>query len=123
MTKRTPLTLVGPGGAGLQPPRDLGEPGRVLWNSVQAEFDVSDVCGAEMLAQACIALTEAETLRAEIERDGPVLRDRRGMIKDHPALKHELANRAFVVRTLTKLGLNFEPLRASPGRPPNGDFA
>ena len=27
------------------------------------------------------------------------------------------AARAFVVRTLCRLGLNFEPLRAGPGRP------
>jgi P27 family predicted phage terminase small subunit len=123
MAKRTQLTLVEPGGSGLQPPRDLGKPGKALWDKVQAEYDVSDVAGTEILAQACAALSQAEDLRAEIKRDGPVLRDRRGMIKDHPALKHELAARAFVVRALTKLGLNFEPLRAAPGRPPNGDFA
>jgi hypothetical protein len=52
----------------------------------------------------------------KIDRDGEVIRTR-GTIKDHPALKHELACRAFVVRTLAKLGLNFEPVRASSGRP------
>jgi hypothetical protein len=82
---------------------------------IGCRFDVSDVCGVELLAQACTALPEAEALREEIKRDGPALRGRRGMIKDHPALKQELANRAFVVRTLTKLGLNFEPLQSAPG--------
>jgi hypothetical protein len=55
-----------------------------------------------MLAQACQALDRAETLRSEIERDGEVLR-LQGTVRDHPALKHELANRAFVVRTLVRL--------------------
>jgi hypothetical protein len=77
-----------------------------------AEYDIDDVAGAEMLAQCCTSLDRAEALRAEIEGDGSVIRSR-GQIKDHPALKHELAARAFVVRTLSRLGLNFEPLRAS----------
>jgi hypothetical protein len=112
-----PLQLVPPlAQAGLEPPRILGEPGRKLWDRVVAEYDVNDAAGIEMLAQACVALDRAEMLKGEIESDGPVIRSR-GQIKDHPALKHELAARAFVVRTLTRLGLNFEPLRASPGRP------
>jgi len=60
--------------------------------------------------------TARHRLRREIERDGEVLRVR-GTVKDHPALKHELANRAFVVRTLARLGLNFEPVKPSVGRP------
>ena len=62
---------------------------------------------------------ERETLRSEIERDGEVLR-LQGTVRDHPALKHELANRAFVVRTLVRLGLNFEPVKPSVGRPGYG---
>jgi hypothetical protein len=31
-----------------------------------------------------------------------------------------LANRAFIVRTLVRLGLNFEPVRPSVGRPSYG---
>jgi hypothetical protein len=118
MAKKPPLTLVEVDGTGVQPPRELGKAGRSLWDRVQSEYDVSDVCGIELLAEAAAALDQAESLRDEIKRDGPVLRDRRGNIKDHPALKHELANRAFVVRTLTKLGLNYEPLRSASGRPP-----
>jgi hypothetical protein len=43
----------------------------------------------------------------------------KGVVRDHPALKHEIANRSFVVRTLTRLGLNVEPVRG-PGRPGSG---
>ncbi len=67
-----------------------------------------------MLAQACAGADLAERLQAEIEQDGPVIR-LRGAIKAHPAVM--IAARSFVVRTLIKLGLNFEPTRASPGRP------
>ena len=56
-------------------------------------------------------------------RDGAIVRTATG-IKAHPAIREELSCRGFIVRTLQKLGLNYEPLRAAPGRPPNtGDFA
>jgi hypothetical protein len=70
-----------------------------------------------MLCQACQSLDRAEGLREDINRDGAVLVSR-GQIRDNPCLKHELAARAFVVRTLSRLGLSFEPLRSAPGRPP-----
>ena len=70
-----------------------------------------------MLAQACAGLDRAEALRAQIDADGDVIRVR-GNVREHPAIKLELAARAFVVRTLARLGLNFEPLRTSVGRPP-----
>jgi len=82
-----------------------------------SEYDIQDSGGLEMLLQACAALDRAESLREQIDQDGEVIR-LRSMVRDHPALKHELANRAFVVRTLAKLGLNFEAIRPSVGRPP-----
>jgi hypothetical protein len=60
----------------------------------------------------------AEELRAAIDRDGAVVQTRTGP-KDHPALKHELAARAFVCRTITRLGLDIEPLKRV-GRPGGG---
>ncbi|HEV8465623.1 MAG TPA: hypothetical protein VGQ63_11570 [Pseudolabrys sp.] len=80
------------------------------------EYDLQDSGGLEMLLQACAALDRAENLRLEIDRDGEVIRTR-GTVRDHPALKHELANRAFVVRALSRLGLNFETVKPV-GRPP-----
>jgi hypothetical protein len=80
------------------------------------EYEIQDSGGLEMLLQACAALDRAENLRLEIDRDGEVIRAR-GTVRDHPGLKHELANRAFVVRTLSRLGLNFESVKPV-GRPP-----
>jgi hypothetical protein len=108
-----------PAATASQPPRTLGDPGLSLWNRIMSEYRIEDCGGLEMLAQACQALDRAETLRSEIERDGEVLR-LQGTVRDHPALKHELANRAFVVRTLVRLGLNFEPVKPSVGRPGYG---
>ena len=82
------------------------------------EYEIDDSGGREMLAQACVALDRAEECAAEIERDGIIVRSKQGP-KDHPALRHELANRAFIVRTLSMLGLTVEAVRPI-GRPPSG---
>jgi hypothetical protein len=89
-------------------------------DAVHAEYNLADAAGIEVLAQACTSLDRAEALASEIAKDGAVIRAN-GLIKDHPGLKHELAARAFCVRSLHLLGLNFEPIR-TPGRPV-GDIA
>ena len=95
---------------------NLAEPGLNLWRTVMGEYDIADSGGREMLAQACKALDRAEACAEHIKRDGEVIRTKAGP-KDHPALKHELANRAFVVRTLARLGLDVEAIKPV-GRPP-----
>lgn len=115
-SEKPPLTLIGLDTTIGKPPRTLGRHGRSLWDRIQSEYDVSDSAGIEMLAQACAALDLAEQLHTEVERDGAVIRIG-GVIKAHPAIKDAIAARSFVVRTLVKLGLNFEPVRQSVGRP------
>jgi hypothetical protein len=97
------------------PPRPLGKHGMALWQSVMAEYEISDSGGVEILVSACSALDRAESLSEAIERDGAIVTVS-GALKDHPGLKHELANRAFVVRALQRLGLDVEPVRPI-GRP------
>jgi hypothetical protein len=99
------------------PPRALGKHGYALWCSIHAGYNVEDAGGLAMLALACECLDRAEMLREEIDRDGATIRLKNGALKDHPALKHELGNRSFVVRTLQRLGLDVEPIRPI-GRPP-----
>lgn len=102
------------------PPRPLGVHGLALWTAVQSEYAVEDAGGVELLAQACAALDRAEDCRAQIDRDGSVIRSKAGL-RDHPLLKHELANRAFVTRAIGRLGLDVEAVR-SIGRPAAGGF-
>jgi hypothetical protein len=112
---KPPLTVVSPASTGPAPPRKLGKPGRALWDHVQAEYAIADIGGVEMLMQVCAAQDRVETLAEQITRDGEVIYSR-GAPKAHPALREELSLRAFIVRTLQKLGLSFEPVRP-PGRP------
>jgi hypothetical protein len=121
MPKKTPaqpaLSIVSPETTAGAPPRDLGQHGRELWDAIMREYGIADRGGIELLAQACAALDRAEGLAAAIARDGEVIYSRTGVPKSHPAVKDELALRAFVVRTLERLGLNVESLRPV-GRPP-----
>jgi hypothetical protein len=117
MARKPTLTVVEPAPTGVQPPRKLGDHGRALWDRIMAAYDIDDEGGREMLAQACAALDRVEALREQIDRDGPIVKVR-GAVREHPALKAELAGRAFVVRTLHRLGLDVEPVRPSAGRPP-----
>lgn len=119
-SEKPSLTLVGSETIAVQPPFALGKAGRSLWDRIQSEFDVSDAAGAEMLGQICAAADLAERLQQEIEVDGPVVRSR-GAVRSHPAVKDLIAARSFVTRGLIKLGLNFEPVRSSGGRP-GGSF-
>jgi len=81
------------------------------------EYDIQDAGGLELLLLACEGTDRIWSLRQEITRDGAVIRSRNGGIKEHPALKAEVACMSFVTRTLQRLGLQFEPVRPSVGRP------
>jgi P27 family predicted phage terminase small subunit len=119
MVKTPPLSIVSGETVGVSPPRKLEAYGTALWNRVQAEYGIADTGGIELLAQACAALDRAESLAEAIARDGPVIYTRNGAPKSHPAVKDELALRAFITRTLERLGLNVESIRPGPGRPPS----
>ena len=112
---KPPLTLVGPTSTEISPPRELGRHGMALWRSVQHAYRIDDVGGIELLAQACAAADRVEALAERISADGEVVNTRAGP-KAHPALRDELAGRAFIVRTLERLGLNVETIKPM-GRP------
>jgi hypothetical protein len=100
-----------------EPPADLGAPGADLWRQITSEFEVSGAGSRALLHSACLAHDRAETLRAQIDRDGPIVRTRAGP-REHPGLRPEQSARSFVARTLRLLGvLDVEPTRP-PGRPP-----
>jgi hypothetical protein len=98
-------------------PGDLGSAGQSLWRRILAEFQIEDAAGREVLAQCCHAADLAVRLRQLVDKDGAVVGTKSGL-KENPAARLELAARAFICRTLGKLGVLSEPLRDGPGRPP-----
>jgi hypothetical protein len=100
-----------------QPPGKLGAVGMSLWVDIVGSYEFADRGSYETLFQACAAADRAASLRGLIDADGEMVRTKTG-VRDNPLIKHELAARAFVVRTLARLGLDLEPVRSGPGRPP-----
>jgi hypothetical protein len=94
----------------------LGEAGANLWASIMAESDITDTGGLALLTQVCAATDRISEYSEIIARDGPMIATKHGP-KEHPLLKLELASRAFIVRTLQRLGLNLEPIKPI-DRPP-----
>jgi phage terminase small subunit len=99
------------------PPAFLGPVGIDLWNDIVSAYEFGDRAALETLAQACAAADRAERCREQIDRDGELVKTARS-VRDHPLIKYEIQARAFLCRTLARLGLDLEPLRDRPGRPP-----
>ena len=121
MAKATTKLKVVRSATGNEPPRTLGDHGKNLWNRIVSEYDVSDAGGRELLLLACQSLDRAEALREQIDREGEVQKIK-GVLRDHPALKHELQNRSFIAKALARMGLNLEVPVRPVGRPPIGGY-
>ena len=83
---------------------------------VQREYQVDDAAGVEMLLQVCETLNRIAACEARIAKDGVMILGARGALAPHPLLATVQAARTFVVRTVDKLGLSYEPIR-NVGRP------
>jgi len=119
MAKKSRLTLVDETRPTvLAPPETLGKTGGTLWKTIMGEYDIRDSGGREMLRQICEAADHVDEFSKIIADDGAVVRTKYGP-KDHPLIKHELAARSFVVRSLHRLGLDVEPI-GRVGRPTSG---
>jgi hypothetical protein len=103
----------------LKPPRTLGEAGANLWSRIVEQYQVDDAGGRELLTLCCQSLDRAEALRAKIDEDGEIVRTKTG-VRDHPALKHEIQNRSFVAKCLSRLGVALEAPSRPVGRPLSG---
>jgi hypothetical protein len=103
----------------IDPPGKLSGPGMSLWRSVLESYEFSDAASYQVLYQSCACVDRAESCREIIDRDGELLYVGKS-VRSHPLLRDEVANRALACRLLARLGLDLEPLRSGPGRPPIG---
>jgi hypothetical protein len=100
------------------PPKPLGPSGMSLWGRVTGAYAITDEGGRELLWQACACEDRRAELSDVLAADGVVIRSRAGP-REHPAVKLELASRAFIAKSLERLGLNLETVRG-PGNPGTG---
>jgi hypothetical protein len=104
----------------LAPPTSLGKAGAELWLALHRDYIIEDSAGRQMLLRICETADTLASYEEQIERDGPTIRTASG-VREHPLLKHQLAARSFIVRSLHRLNLDVIPPRSEIGRP-NGDY-
>ena len=103
---------------GLQePPKALSLAARRLWRALVAEYRLDDVAAMAILTAGLEAFDRAAAAKELLDADGPVVTDRWGQRKVHPAASVERDSRAAWMSALKQLNLDVEPLRDGPGRP------
>jgi len=100
-----------------KPPRHLSPSARLLWRGLVEEYALDDVAALAILTAGLEAFDRAAAAKALLDADGPVVTDRWGQKKTHPAASVERDNRAAWMSALKQLNLDVEPLRDGPGRP------
>lgn len=103
----------------LAPPASLGEAGRKFWEDINRDYVIEESAGRQTVLRICQTVDTLASYDEQIERDGPTIRIAAGL-KEHPLLKHQLAARSFIVRSLHRLNLDVIPPRNEIGRPSGG---
>jgi P27 family predicted phage terminase small subunit len=88
------------------PPAHLGEPERLIWASVFADFKLETGASIAVLKTALEAHQCAREARERIKADGMVVAGRDGQIKAHPLLATERDARQAWLYGLRTLGLD-----------------
>lgn len=87
-----------------RPPAGLSPRSAALWRATHSDFDLS-AAEIELLTEALRALDRADQARQVVDRDGPVVPDRYGSPKAHPAVDIEARARAFYAAAVRQLGV------------------
>jgi hypothetical protein len=89
------------------PPSSLGRAGATQWRTIMSEYAITDSGGKAILLQICSATDNLHDCDIAISRDGSMIATRTGP-REHPLLKQRLALRAFITRSVQRLGLTLE---------------
>jgi hypothetical protein len=94
------------------------EPPRGSW-----QLDPVAINYVDNAEESDVGLPEEKLAQTGLISSLPKLPDGRsfcgGVPRSHPGIRDELACRSFVTKTIQRLGLNFEAVKPSVGRPPN----
>jgi hypothetical protein len=87
-----------------------------MWRGIMEQVIIDDYASLELLQSVC----EAGDIVAECERrvaeEGVTSATNTGLLREHPAVKTAIQYKAFISRSLARLGLLTEALKAV-GRP------
>ena len=98
-------------------PKGLSAPAKVWFRKLLDEYEIADQGGYLLLETAMRRFDRAEAARKLLDHDGPVIADRWGQMKPHPAAAIERDALTGMLAALKALNLDVEPLRDGPGRP------
>ncbi|MBA2351029.1 MAG: P27 family phage terminase small subunit [Pseudomonadota bacterium] len=97
-------------------PSQLRAEARVLWQSIVAEYQISDSGGLLILATALESFDRMRHAQVIIAEHGVVLVGDDGKLKANPACALERDSRAAMLAALKMMNLDLEPLKKL-GRP------
>ncbi|MFO8085475.1 MAG: P27 family phage terminase small subunit, partial [Desulfobacterales bacterium] len=82
----------------IRPPGHLSDESKKFFTDLCDEYGIDDRASCEILIKACEAKDRAESARSQIEKDGIMVEDRHGQLKNHPLITVERdARSAFVI--------------------------
>ncbi len=99
----------------MKSPDDLGPDGAKYWRRVVKHWQL-DQHQPEILRQACKCLDTIAAAERDIAKTGPIVTDRFGQSKPHPATLLVRDYRGLFSRLVRELGLNGAPVEGE--RPP-----
>jgi P27 family predicted phage terminase small subunit len=100
----------------MKPPKDLSLEGKRLWAQIREQYEITDSTGLHYLTTGCRHFDRMRAAQAILKRDGPVVTDRFGELRQHPAAVVERDASGAMIRAFKALNLDIG--KAAPvGRP------
>ncbi len=97
-------------------PKDLKKTGKIFYNKVLSEYELTDAHDLERLAMAAKCLDNVKEAENRVSSDGMFTRNRYGNTTEHPGLKTIKDMRLLFIKIIRELGLDITPPADS--RPP-----
>ena len=101
----------------LKPPKHLRPAGKAFFESVSAEYGITDAAGMALLSRAAECVDRMTAAQSSIAKHGELVVDRYGAPKLNPACILEKDARNGFLAAVRALNLDLEPLRDGAGRP------
>ena len=102
----------------IKPPQGVSQAARKLWTALTKEYGIDDPAGLAILTAGMESFDRAAQAKKILDAEGPVVTDKFGQRKSHPAATVELSNRAAWLNAIRMLNLDVEVNNRGPGRPP-----